>query len=150
MKKIAILALIFFIIVASIFGIYIFTHNDSTPEYVEDTKLQEQILNNSSWVYLNKDDLNGYLNGTYTSSVQKIINSLEEAIPVIFQTSTNQFGNLENGSFIIASAFNTSNQVYVYYYDSTTNKYRKKVTSLENVLDDSTAAFIYTGTEVLQ
>lgn len=149
MKKIAIIVLIILIIFASIFGIYILTYDNTPSQPVADMELQTQLLNNSKWIYLTKEDLNGYLNGTYTSNVQKIISSLEEAIPVIFQTTTKQFGGLENGSFIVASAFDLKNNVYIYYYSPSENIYKKNATSLANILDDSAAAYIYTGTEGL-
>jgi len=109
--------------------------------------LQEKILENSSWIQLTKDDFYGYLNGTYTPAVQAIIESLEEAVPVIFQTSNDKFGKFENYTFIVASAFNTENKIYTYYYNSETNSYIKVLSSLENLLENAHAVYIYKETE---
>lgn len=150
MKKLAIFMLIIFIIFASIFGFYLYS-SSKEPVYNLDSSLalQEKILNNSSWIYITEEDFYGYLNGTYTNSVNTIITSLEEATPVIFQTSNDKFGDHKSGTFIVASAFNTSNQVYIYHYNKETNSYQKSLTSLENLLEDANAVFIYNETEEL-
>lgn len=150
MKKVAIFILIFLIIVASIFSFYLYSiYNTDSAKSENDLALQEKILNNSSWITLKKEDLNGYLNGTYTPNVLSILNSLENAVPVIFQITSNKYSNVDGGIFIIASAFNSNNQVYVYYYNPEINKYEKTVSSLEYILEDATAAFIYNETEGL-
>ena len=126
MKKLIVLALILLTVIASIFGYYLYSQ--SKPVITDtglDVTLQTQILNNSSWITLTKEDFYGYLNGTYTESVQKIITSLEEAIPVIFQTSNDKFGEFENYTFMVASAFDSSNNVYIYYYNPEKNSYIK-------------------------
>lgn len=153
MKKIAYLALIFLIIVASIFGIYIhFTYK--SPEVSDNLALQAAIQANIkstyTWFDIYKKDLNGYLNGTTTNTVEKIIKSLEEATPVIIQTTNEKFGNSNNATFIVASAFDTSNQVYTYVYDSASGKYNKKLYTLESLLEDAISVYMYAGTEEIQ
>ncbi len=149
MKKIAIIILIFLIIIASIFSYYLYSTSKSSTAVSSEQNLElyEKIVSNSSWIYLGKDDFNGYLNGTYTAPVKAIIESLEEAIPVILQTSNDKFGDFENCTFIVASSFTSSNQVYVYYYNSETGSYSKSSVSLESLLEDVTAAYIYNETE---
>jgi len=149
MKKIVILSLIFLIVVATIFSIYLYSDNKSSPELIVDSGLQEKILNNSSWITLSNEDLNGYLNGTYTPSVLSILNSLENAVPVIFQITSNKYSGVDGGIFIVASAFNSNNNVYVYYYNPETNAYEKTASSLEYILEDAISAFIYNETEEL-
>lgn len=151
MKKIVILLLAVLIIIVAAFGFYLyFSPQKTTSNSGSNLALQEKILKNSSWIYLTEEDFYGYLNGTYTDSVNTIISSLEEATPVIFQTSNDKFGNSESGTFIVASAFNTSSQVYTYHYNGETNSYQKSLTSLENLLEDANAVFIYNETEELQ
>lgn len=147
MKKAAIAILVLLIIIASILGIYLYTTSRPVLTSTVQSDLQGKIKNNSSWLYLKKEDFNGYLNGTYTLSVQTIIESLEEAIPVIFQTSNDRFGDFENCTFIVASAFDTSNKVYIYYYSPEENKYKKTLLPLEALLEDATAAYIYNEME---
>ena len=145
MKKIAIIALILLTIIASIFSWYLYTSSKPAENSLNySTDLQEKILKNSSWKSLNENDLNGYLNGTYTNTVQSIISSLEEATPVIFKTSNTKFKNSE---FIVASAFYTSNNIHVYYYNKETDLYSKSSIPLENLLEDALAVFIYNETE---
>lgn len=148
MKKFIFLTLGIFIVFLSIFGIYLYSFSKPTSNTENINLSQKQkILDNSSWIYLNEEDFFGYLNGTYTEPVQKIITSLEDAIPVIFKTSNDKFGNFENSTFIVASAFDISNKVYVYYYDTESNSYIKNLTSFESLLNHSLAAFIYSKTE---
>ena len=145
MKKIAIFALISLIIIASIFSWYLYSSSKPAENSLNQTTLlQEKILNNSSWTYLSNEDLTGYINGTYTPAVQSIVSSLEEAIPVIFKT---QNGKFKNSTYIVASAFDTSNNIYVYSYNKETDKYSKTSVSLESLLEDAIAVFIYNGTE---
>ena len=148
MKKVAVAALILLIIIASIFGSYLYITSRPEPDNsAHELALQEKIKSNSSWIYLKKEDFNGYLNGTYTTSVQTIITSLEEAIPVIFQTCNDKFGKFENSTFIVASAFSASNKVYIYSYNQETNSYKKSLVTLESLLEDAVAAYIYNETE---
>ena len=149
MKKIVIFILIMLIIIASIFGFYLYSAYTSSTSSPENLDLESRILSNSSWIELTEEDFYGYLNGTYTEAVQKIINSLEEAIPVIIHTSNDKFGDNKNGNFIIASAFNTSNQIYTYYYNIATSSYRKTLSSLESLLEDAIRVYIYDETEGL-
>lgn len=151
MKKIIIFMLILLIMIISVLGFYLCkpSISDDANSSKEDLALQEKILKNSSWLALKDEDLNGYLNGTYTDSILSIINSLENAVPVIFQITSNKFSNIDDGIFIIASAFDTKNDVYVYYYNPEINKYEKTTASLAYLLEDAAAAFIYNGTEGL-
>lgn len=151
MKKIAIFVIIILVVIISIFGIIIYS--TSKPSNVASTfeaTLEAKILDNSKWVEISKEDLNGYLNGTYTKTVTSIINSLEDATPIIFQTSSNRFSNIDDGIFIVASAFTTDNKVYVYYYSPESSNYKKTTATLESLLEDCTAAYIYNETEGLQ
>jgi len=150
MKKIALCILVFFTLIASIFGFYLYSVSKTDTKPTGDLKLKTEILNKSSWIYLTEEDFYGYLNETYTPSVQTIINSLEEAIPVIFHTSNNKFGKFEDGTFIVASAFDASNKVYVYYYNSDKEFYQKSTSSLESILEDANAAYIYNLVEGLE
>lgn len=150
MKKIAYLALIFLIIVASIFGLYIhFTYK--SPEIQDNsalqTAMQTNIKNSYTWIDIYKEDLNGYLNGTTTNTVQQIINSLEEATPVIIRTANEKFSGSEDVTFIVASAFDTSNQIYTYIYDASLGKYNKKLYTLESLLEDAISVYMYAETE---
>ena len=150
MKKLITLIVCVFLIIGTIIGIYIYSvsiSSKNTPDY---TALKGEISNNYSWIKLTKDDFNGYLNGTYTSSIKSIIKSLEEAIPVIIHTNTTRFGNNDSGTFVVASAFNTSNKVYVYYYDSNFNEYKKTSLKLESLLEDADSIFIYNRLEGIQ
>ncbi len=151
MKKIVIFVIIILVIIISIFGITIYSI--SKPSNVASTSeatLETKILNNSEWIEISKEDLNGYLNGTYTKTVTSIIDSLENATPIIFQTSSSRFSNIDGGIFIVASAFTTDNKIYVYYYNPESNNYKKTTATLESLLDDCTAAYIYNETEGLQ
>lgn len=150
MKKFTIFLILCFAIIISILGVYAYSVlKPSNVESFSDTTLEDKILNNSTWLSITKDDLNGYLNGTYTKNVTAIIDSLEEATPIIFQTSSDRFSNIEGGIFVVASAFSSTNEVYIYYYNPETNQYKKTTATLESLLDDCTSAFIYTGTEEL-
>lgn len=150
MKKWILLIFTMIIIILSISAIYILDlfPKDSANSNKE-LALQEQILSNSSWIELKNEDFYGYLNETYTPSILAIINSLENAVPVIVQITSNKFSNVDGGIFIVASAFTSDNQVYVYYYNPETNKYEKTTASLDFILEDATAAFIYNETEGL-
>ena len=148
MKKLAILIVIILMIIVLIFGGYLYF--SSTPKSIDspvNSELEEKILAKSSWTYLEKEDFYGYLNGTYTPAVQKIISSLENAVPVIFNTSNDKFAKSENNTFLVASAFNAQNKVYIYHYNVETSKYIKSLVSLENLLEDSNAVYIYDETE---
>jgi len=150
MKKILFISITLSLTIIFILGFYLYKYTSFTNTSSKtDGVLVEDILNNSKWLKLTKEDLNGYLNGTITPSIQSIINSLENAIPVIFKITSNKFSNVDGGTFIVASAFNSNNEIYVYYYDSETTKYEKTVSTLEFVLEDATDAFIYNGTEGL-
>jgi len=151
MKKLAIFILIVLSILALLLSIFLYSSLSSdTNTREKDSKLQEAILKQSDWIYLTEEDFYGYLNGTYTSSVQTIISSLEEAVPVIFQISGGKFEADGVGTYVVASAFNSSNEIYVYYYNSNKNKYIKNLYSLEYLLEDAAAAYIYNGTEGLR
>lgn len=149
MKKIIIAAIFFLIFVFFVvFMAFNFLNkkNDTTNTYED---LQQKIINNSYWLTLSKDDINGYIAKSYTDTMKKVINSLEESIPVIFQISGSKFSNNENGSFVVVSAFTPSNDVYIYYYDFSKNKYVKKTSTLSDVLENATNVFICTNPEVL-
>ena len=150
MRKIIIAIILILILFSIIIGITL--HISSKETITENTNktLQEEILNNSKWILLNDDDFNGYLNGTYTKNINEIISSLEEARPVIFQISGEKFSNTEEGTFIVASSFNTSNKVYIYRYNYNQNKYVKGLYPLESILEYATSAFIYLDQEVPQ
>lgn len=152
MKKIILCIILFLITLFSILGIYILNIEDTPITDTSDVNvnliLKENIINNSSWVDITKKDFNAYLNGTYTLTVQKIINSLEEAIPTIFYFSSKDTD--EKNPFVVASAFDTSNNIYIYSYDFKTNQYSKKLYSLESLLKNSSAVYIYNKTEVTQ
>ena len=150
MKKIATFAIIVLIINIFILGFYIhLSSTKSTPvnTTIDDLALKESILNDSSWLYLNTEDFYGYLNGTYTTNIQTLISSLEEAIPVIIHTSNDKFIGNEDMTFIVASAFDTTNRVYTYYKNPETNKFIKKLVSLETLLEDANAILIYNKKE---
>ena len=150
MKKVIITSITFILILVSIFSFYLYYASNSTSTDLEqESVLDGKILSNSSWITLEKEDFNGYLNGTYTPSILSIINSLENAVPVIFQITSNKYSDIDGGIFIVASAFNTQNNVFVYYYNPETNNYEKTVSSLEFILEDASAAFIYNETEGL-
>ena len=69
MKKIAIFVIIILVVIISIFGITIYsTSKPSNVASTSDATLEAKILDNSKWVEISKEDLNGYLNGTYTNS----------------------------------------------------------------------------------
>jgi hypothetical protein len=72
MKKVIITLLITLIIIISIFSFYLFYEPNLSSTDLPKSVLAEKILNNSSWITLTKEDLNGYLNGTYTESVISI------------------------------------------------------------------------------
>lgn len=153
MKKIASFVLLFFIIVASILGICIY-HTYKVPGTSNNSALQlsiqANIKNTYNWVTILPKDLNGYLNGTYTDTVEKIIKALEEATPVIIQTANEKFCGLNNNTFIVASAFNTSNQIYTYIYDSSSGKYTRELYTLESILEDAISVYMYIETEESQ
>ena len=150
MKKLITLVICVFLLIGTIIGLYIYSINISSKNVPDNTILKEEILNNYSWESVTKEDFNGYLNGTYTSSIKNIIASLEEAIPVILHINSNRFGGNDNGTFVVASAFDTTNKVYVYYYNSNLNKYEKTLVRLESLLEDADSLFIYKGWEELQ
>lgn len=135
---------ILLIILVAILGIYVYTASSNDESLLQNTALQQVILKNSNWYTLSSEDLNGYLNSTYTSTVQLIINSLEESYPVIFKTCNNKFGT-EN--FVVASAFTSNNKIYVYCYNREAKNYSKSTCLLENLLEDSIAVYIYNETE---
>lgn len=151
MKKLIFSLIIFLIILSSILGIYIYLLSKPSADNTSaDMVLREDILKNSSWTNITEEDLNGYLNGTYTQTTRKIINSLEEATPVIFCISDTRFDSSENDTFIVASAFNTSNQVYVYYYNKEEQQYAKVLSSFETLLRNSHSVYIYNRLEVTE
>ena len=150
MKKLITLIICVFLIIGAIIGMYIYSININSKNVPDYTELKKEILNNYSWKNITKEDFNGYLNGTYTSSIKTVIASLEEAVPVILHINSNRFGNNDNGTFVIASAFDESNKVYVYYYDSNLNEYKKTAVKLESLLEDANSVFIYKRWEELQ
>jgi len=152
MKKIIILVSVLLLIITLIFGGYLYKfYNMEKPDNtVLNESLKERIEKNSSWVFLSQEDLNGYLNESYTKNVETIINSLEEAIPVIIETQNDKFTKDETSAYVVASSFNSSNKVYLYYYNRDTSSYEKTLVSLESLLEDATAAYIYDETEELK
>lgn len=150
MKRLIALIVCVFLIIGTIIGIYIYSINISSKNTPDYTALKGEISNNYSWIKLTNEDFNGYLNGTYTSSIKSIIKSLEEAIPIIIHTNTTRFGNNDNGTFVVASAFDASNKAYVYYYDSNLNEYKKTSLKLESLLEDADSVFIYNRLEGIQ
>ncbi len=150
MKKIIIAIILFLIfVVLALFLTFSFLNKEANVKNnYED--LQQKIINNSKWLALSQDDINGYIGNTYTDTMKKVVNSLEEAIPVIFQISGSKFSNSTDGSFIIVSAFTPSNNVYIYYYDFSRKKYVKETTTLSSVLENATNVFICTNPEVLK
>lgn len=145
MKKLIALAICVFLMIGTIIGIYIYSINISSKNVPDNSALKKELLTNYSWITLTKEDFNGYLNGTYTSSIKNMITSLEEAIPVIIHTSNSRFGN--DGTFVVASAFDASNKVYIYYYDSDFNEYKKTSVKLESLLEDADSIYIYNRLE---
>ena len=88
---------------------------------------------------------------SYSPTMEKVITSLEESVPVIFKIYGSKFSNAKDGgSFIIASSFTSNNNVYIYYYDFSQKKYVKKTTSLPSILESATSVFICTNPEVLR
>ena len=150
MKKLIALIICVFLLIGTIIGLYIYSISIASKNIPDNTALKEEILNNYSWKNVTKEDFNGYLNGTYTSSIKTIIASLEEAIPVILHVNSNRFGNNDKGTFVVASAFDTTNKVYVYYHDSNLNEYKKTLVKLESLLEDADSVFIYKRLEGLQ
>ena len=150
MKKLIALIVCVFLIIGTIIGIYIYSVSISSKNAPNYTALKGEISNNYSWIKLTDEDFNGYLNGTYTSSMKSMIKSLEEAIPVIIHTNTTRFGNNDNGTFVVASAFGASNKVFVSYYDSNFNEYKKTSIKLESLLEDADYFFIYNRLEGAQ
>lgn len=151
MKKILIFVLIFLIIICSSLTYILYLSNQpkdtSTTNYDD---LKTKILNNSEWISLSSDDLNSYMFNSYTSTMEKVITSLEESVPVIFKIYGSKFSNAKNGgSFIIASSFTSNNDVYIYYYDFSQEKYVKNTTSLLSILESATSVFICTNPEVV-
>ena len=147
MKKLIALAICVFLMIGTIIGIYIYSINISSKNVPANSALKKELLTNYSWITLTKEDFNGYLNGTYTSSIKSMITSLEEAIPVIIHTSNSRFGNNDSGIFVVASAFDTSNKVYVYYYDLDFNEYKKTSVKFESLLEDADSIYIYNRLE---
>ena len=150
MKKLITLAICVFLIIGAIIGMYIYSINMNSKNVPDYSALKEELLDNYSWITFTEKDFNGYLNNTYTPSVKNIIASLEEAIPVIVHVSSNRFGNNDNGTFVVASAFDTTNKVYVYYYNPNLNEHKKTLVKLESLLEDADSIFIYKGWEELQ
>ena len=149
MKKFIILILAGLVILVSTFTFYLYSASKASNTIVptENLSLQSRILANSIWIDVTEQDFIGYLNGTYTETVQRIINSLEEATPLIIKTSNDKFGTSANEIFVVASAFNTSNQVYVYYFNAEKNAYLKTLSSLESLLEDAISVYIYNEKE---
>jgi len=151
MKKLLILLLSVLIIVSLILAYTLYLSNKPAETIVKNyDDLKSKILNNSEWYSLSSDDLNSYLFNSYTSTVEKIIISLEESVPVIFKIYGDRFSNAKNGSFVVASAFTPNNDVYIYYYDFSKKEYIKKPIPLSSLLDSATSVFILKNLEVLK
>ena len=152
MKKTLIFTLIFLIIVCSSLTYVLYLSNQPKDTSITShDDLKSKVLNNSEWIALSSDDLNSYMFNSYTPTMEKVITSLEEAVPVIFKIYGSKFSNAKDGgSFIIASSFTSNNDVYIYYYDFSQEKYIKKTTSLLSILEAATSVFICTNPEVLK
>jgi len=152
MKKILILILIFLIIICSSLTYVLYLSNQPEDTNIENyDELKSKILNNSEWISLSSDELNSYMFNSYSPTMEKVITSLEESVPVIFKIYGSKFSNAKDGgSFIIASSFTSNNNVYIYYYDFSQKKYVKKTTSLPSILESATSVFICTNPEVLR
>ena len=152
MKKILILTLIFLIIICSSLTYILYLANKPADQTINNyDDLKSKILNNSEWVTLSSDELNSYMFNSYTPTMEKVITSLEESVPVIFKIYGSKFSNSKDGgSFIIASSFTLNNSVYIYYYDFSQEKYVKSTTSLLSILESASSVFICTNPEVLR
>lgn len=150
MKKFIIIIIMFLIIISTILLIVLNIINNSTTK-INYEKLEDTIVDNSKWIELSTEDFNSLLLGNYSSNILKIINSLEESIPVILQISDSKFStNKESGTFIVATCFDKNNNVYFYTYDLKSSTYTKKLSSLDTILESATAVFILEDTEVLR
>lgn len=106
------------------------------------------ILNNSSWVTLDKSDFNSLILMTYSNNILDIISSLENAIPVIFEVNGGQFSKDNKNNFIVVSAFDTNNTVLA--YAKVDDGYEKFNSSLEEILENATRFFIINDEEAVR
>lgn len=108
----------------------------------------EIILSNSSWITLDNSDFNSLLLNTYSDKILTIINSLENSIPIIIEVHGGQFSKENRNNFIVASAFDASNNVYSYI--PTDESYEKITTSLEILLENAVSFLVINDEEVLK
>ena len=147
MKKVFILIIIilsFLLILLS----SLFLYNFSDTKNIEYKDYSNIILDNSSWVNLNKEDFNSLVLKTYSENILAIINSLENSKPIIFEVHGGKFSNENKNNFIVASSFIDSNNIYI-YVSLSNNTYEKRITSLEEVLENAVRFFIINDEEVL-
>lgn len=146
MKKIFILIIaILCFVVIMIASLFLYDTPETEVTYRD---YSEIILNNSSWVTLEKSDFNSLLLKTYSDNILTIISSLENSIPVIVEVNGGQFAK-ENNNFIIASAFYSSSDLYA-YVPTDNDKYNKVITSLEALLENAVRFFVISDEEVLR
>lgn len=106
------------------------------------------ILDNSSWVTLDKSDFNSLVLMTYSNKILDIISSLENAIPVIFEVNGGQFCKDNKNNFVVVSAFDTDNTVFAYV--KVNDEYEKFNSSLEEILENATRFFIINDEEAVR
>lgn len=147
MKKLFIsLILVFVFLAILLLSVFIDTPSKKEVVYKD---FSEIILKNSSWVNLEKSDLNSIILLTYSDNVLRIIDSLENSIPVIFEVNGGKFSKENKNNFIVASSLASSNTAYIYVPD-TTSEYTKLAISLEELLENATRFFIINDKEVLE
>lgn len=146
MKKIFILiiAILCFVLIL-LASLFLYDKPETEVQYRD---YSEIILSNSSWINLDKSDLNSLLLKTYSNNILTIIDSLENSIPIIVEVNGGQFAKENKNNFIVASAFASSSNIYI-YVPKENGTYEKGISSLEVLLENAVRFFVINDEEVL-
>lgn len=145
MKKIILLVILLLCFMLIFLASLLLTNKEADMP-IKYNDYSESILSSSSWVDLDSSDFNSLILGSYSINMSNIINSLEEAIPVIVEVYGGQFSNSNRNNFIVVSRFDENGNVNIYVPNGN-GEYDKKVSSLEEVFENAVRFFITNNKE---
>jgi len=105
----------------------------------------DELLASMTKVELTTEDIDGLVNDVYSTNIKKIVNSLENGIPVILYVEGGFFDKNEIGNYITLSAFDTNGNVIL--YEKKDSAFSKSSVDFNYALEAASSAFIFTNEE---